>query len=185
MRTSFLKVFVLVAIAGGLLVYGFYRGWFTELMNFVFPSATSETAQIGDKSQWVVLYDNFAEQIKNFGLKFGSFATMPKFLDFVSVETVGDTAKVQILKDGQPLFTVFDLQMPAGISYDSIIGSIRNSLGNIALMPAVFGSESFYFLKNGLATDLLRFGDNILAFQFDQQDFESVRGFITSLLTIR
>lgn len=126
----------------------------------------------------VSLSQNFSEKLNEAGLEFGSFSQIPHFLD---ISSTGDTAKVEILKDGNPFLTVFELQLPAGFTYDELITQLQTSTANLDLQPASFGENSFYFLQDNFTTNILPLGNSALAFRFDASQFEIVKSFIASL----
>jgi hypothetical protein len=130
----------------------------------------------------VSLSQSFSQQLSAAGLEFGSFSEIPHFLD---ISSTGDTAKVEILRDGNPFLTVFELQLPAGFTYDELIAQLQTSAANLDLQPATFGENSFYFLQDNFTTNILPLGNSALAFQFDASQFDSVKSFIASLQASR
>ncbi|MBU1089830.1 hypothetical protein KKF38_03490 [Patescibacteria group bacterium] len=148
-------------------------------------SEISNTVQLGNvENTFIILSETFARQLSAFGFEFGDFSTAPDFFDFTNTEFAGDTAKTEILKNGIPFFTVFELQLSSGISFSDLQKSVADVLEDSELLPAAFGSDSFYFLSENLATNIIRFGGSALAFQFAPQNFEEIRGFISALLIL-
>jgi len=175
-----MKNFLIIIVATLLLAGCFSSSGLDETV-----SEISNTVQLGEiDDTFVALSEAFARQLSLSSFEFGDFATTPDFLNLISVEAAGDTAKVEILKDGTPFLTVFELQLPFGVSYDEIISQLQSSSG-IDLQGADFGLDSFYFLGDNLTTNILPLGGSVLAFQFDPQNLEGVREFISSLLILR
>ncbi|MFH0834242.1 MAG: hypothetical protein V2A63_02545 [Patescibacteria group bacterium] len=183
MKSFFFKAGAVGGIIGVIAIYGFFKGWFNPLLENTPAEEMSNSVQLGAQSSWLVLSEAFAKQLSIFGFTFGDFEILPHFL---SISSTGDTAKIEILQDGVPFLTVFELQLPDGMSYDNLVDSVEMQLGSINLQPAAFGSDSFYFLRDGLATNILPWDKSeALAFQFNPQDFDSIKGFISSLLVLR
>lgn len=141
----------------------------------------SEPVRLGEESSFIVLSETFARQLVAFDFEFGDFTTVPDFLDL----SVGDTAKVEILRDGVPFFSVLELKLTDTVSEADIVDLLKDSRGVGELAPAAFGADSFYFLDNGVATNILPLGKSVFAFQLEPDTFAEVRDFISSLLILR
>ncbi|MCF7836124.1 hypothetical protein K9N08_00490 [Candidatus Gracilibacteria bacterium] len=139
----------------------------------------SNTVKLGEvESSTISLSTVFAQQLAVAGFEFGNFATESKFLGWLPFQTT----RIEILKNEIPLFTVFEFQLSPQDSYADIIQKIREK---VDLKDAIFGEDSFYFLRNNLTTNILLLSEHILAFQFSPQNFEEIRDFISSLLILR
>ena len=148
-------------------------------------SEISNTVQFGEtKNVFVSLSRSFAQQLQDFDLEFGDFSTTSNFLDFVNIRSPHDNARIEILKDGAPFLTIFELQLSVNASYDEVIAQVESSLGGADLQQAVFGQDSFYFIQNNLAINILSFEKSVLAFQFEPKNFGEIRSFIFSLLIL-
>jgi hypothetical protein len=180
-----MKSFAFYAIGFILLVAASYfywqsQGWFGESGVAYDSTEMSNVIQTSKDAahSLVSLSQDFSQKLSAAGLEFGGFSETPHFLD---ISSTGDTAKVEILKDGNPFLTVFELQLPFGFTYDELIAQLQTSTSNLNLQPAAFGDNSFYFLQDNFTTNILPVGNSVLAFQFDSSQFESVKGFISSL----
>ena len=177
-----MKRFTLYAIGFILLVAASYlyatsQGWLentaieydaTEMSNLIQTNTTASEV-------YYSLSQTFAQQLENFGWEFGDFTSNVNFLD---IYAEGDTAKVEILKDGNPFLTIFELQLPFGFTYEELLSQIQSG---VDLLPADFGENSFYYLTDNLTTNILPIGDSVFAFQFNVVDFSDVYEFIAAL----
>jgi len=146
-------------------------------------SEISNTIQVGEvQNTLITLSETFAQQLQAFGFEFGDFSTTSSFLGLVDARNV---AKTDILENGSYLFTVFEFQLPAEKPYAELIAQIESALPEGDLKPAAFGEGSFYFVQDNVTTNILDFGESVLAFRFDPRNFEEIRDFITSLLILR
>ncbi|MFA6458323.1 MAG: hypothetical protein WCV72_02955 [Patescibacteria group bacterium] len=151
--------------------------------NSVAPNETvpllSNVVQLGvNADSFFVLSETFAQRLKAFSLEFGEFGTTPKFLD--RIVAPADSARLVIDLAGQPFLMVFEARLSAQFTFDDI----RTALAELDLQPAVFGADSFYFLEQNRATNLLQVKNSALAFELDSQNFPVARDFIASFLSL-
>ncbi len=139
----------------------------------------SNVVQLGvNADSFFVLSETFAQRLKAFNLEFGEFGTTLKFLD--RIVAPADSARLVIDRAGQPFLTVFEARLSTQFTFDDI----RTALADLDLQPAVFGADSFYFLEQNRATNLLQVKNSVLAFELDSQNFTAVRDFIASFLNL-
>lgn len=141
-------------------------------------SEPSNTIQLGVNEQtFVALSETFARQLSAFGLEFGDFYTENNFIGIVSRES----ARIELLKNGVEYLTVFELQLDAEMTYEKVLQNLRRDKD---IQSAIFGEDSFYFVEDGVTTNIVRLGDSVLAFRFDPKDFVEIRKFISSLVIL-
>lgn len=139
----------------------------------------SNVVQLGvNVDSFFVLSEAFAQRLKAFDLEFGEFGTTPKFLD--RIVAPADSARLVVNRAGQPFLTVSEARLSAQFTFDDI----RTTLANLDLQPAVFGVDSFYFLEQNRATNLLQVKNSALAFELDSQNFPAGRDFMASFLSL-
>ena len=153
-----------------------------EASNNLEESTFPENVEQIDDGQLVILSESFMNQVILRGYSFGEFTETTDFLDLIDISGLGAGARVEVLKNGQNYLTVFELKQSANFSYRDFLDLLQNSLGSAKLQPAAFGPGSFYFIANGVSTNLVSVKGSVLAFRFPEGDFPELKEFITLLL---
>lgn len=171
-------------VIAAIFFYGQSSGWFDVFEGYRIEDSNPvlETSELEEKEGLVILSKAFINQVILRGYTFGEFSKTVNFLNLEGMSDIGNSAKVEILKEGEPFLTIFELKPSPEFSYGIFSSLLRSSLRDTEVSPAVFGPESFYFIENGISTNIVSVKDSILAFRFPEGAFVELKEFIALLL---
>jgi hypothetical protein len=159
----------------------FWKCILDENQLFSSVSEASEVSDLGFFSET----KTFRNQVEKFDYKIKEVEEVPNFLNFIKLPAGHKVLETTALNGGgETFFKLFEIELQSNFSYNDLRKNLRDRVGITNLRPAVFGSDSYYWMwgeKENMAASVFFAGDKVFGISYQTKYFKHIRRVVNAL----